>query len=80
MTLTEFRRNATEFFVNHQPSLRYGQATMVYLNGVNTTLYNNVPDWANPFYDDKKVEMFYQHLEEVWDSYETVTVTAPIAS
>ena len=64
MTTTEFKRRANEFFIRHELSLRYGQAQMVYLNGVNPTLCKSVPDWADPSYDDSKVEDFYQHLEQ----------------
>ncbi len=41
---------------------------MVYLNGVNNVIYNGVPDWADPFYDNGRVEMLYQYLETVWTS------------
>ena len=68
MTLTEFRRNANDFFHKNSQKMRYGQAIMVYLNGVNNVIYNGVPDWADPFYDNGRVEMLYQYLETVWTS------------
>ncbi len=66
MTFTQFRLSAKEFFIKNENTLRFGEALMIYLQGVSPYHYKNIPDYANPFYDDTKVDEFFNYLSKKW--------------
>lgn len=66
MSFNDFRLSAKEFFIKYENVLRYGQALMIRLYGASPYLYKNIPDEANPFYDDTLVDDFFNYLANNW--------------
>lgn len=64
----KFYSLANASYITVQEDVRYGQHLMNELYKVRPDLYNQLPDDADPFYDNSKVSHFMTYLENHWNN------------
>lgn len=73
MDFQEYMSGANLYYLDSKGTQRYGQALMNYLMQVSPIAYIAIPAKFDPFYDDKVVNEFLNHLSNNWSE-----LTSPI--